>query len=305
MNKEQYIAQVTLLLDCLTVLKDQQLFALKGGTAINFFICNLPRLSVDIDLTFLKKSPRDDAISEIGNGLRAIGQSILKKRNRYKIKEIKNRDGILQKIVIIDELTSIKIEPNFTLRGTLLPVVEMDINKAVEDRFLYSIKNIPVLSEAELYAGKICAALSRQHPRDLFDIKELLDNTGISDVMRQAFVIYLACSPRPIHELLQPNLIDLRNIYENEFVNMTEKDISLESLLEARERLINTINNDLSTNEKEFLISIKNGIPDYSLMLFPNLEQFPALQWKLINIKKMDTIKHSAMIDKLRVVLNI
>lgn len=305
MNKEQYVAQVTLLLDCLTVLKDQQIFALKGGTAINFFICDLPRLSVDIDLAFLKTSQRREAINEIENGLRAIGQSILKRSNRYKIKDIKTRDGILQKIVIVDGVTSIKIEPNFTLRGTILPVVKMDIKKAVEDRFLYSVKNIPVLSEAELYAGKICAALSRQHPRDLFDIKELLDKTGISDVMRQAFVVYLVCSPRPIHELLQPNLIDLKAIYENEFINMTEKDISLESLLDVREQLISMINNDLSMNERLFLLSLKRGKPDYSLLPLPNIDQFPALQWKLINIKKMDSTKHSIMIDKLRAVLKI
>ncbi len=305
MNKEQYIAQVTLLLDCLTALKDQELFALKGGTAINFFICDLPRLSVDIDLTYLKKSQRSEAITEIGEGLRAIGQSIIERRNRYKIREIKSRDGLLQKIVIMDGVTSIKIEPNFTIRGTLLPVEKLGIQQAVEDRFLYSVKNIPVLSEAELYAGKICAALSRQHPRDFFDIKELLDKKGISDVMRQAFVVYLVCSPRPIHELLQPNLIDLKSVYENEFVNMTEKDISLESLLDARERLIHIINHDLSANERDFLLSMKQGEPDYSLLPFQNIEQFPALQWKLINIKKMDAAKHSLMLNKLRAVLKI
>ncbi len=105
MNKEQYIAQVTVLLDCLTALKDQELFALKGGTAINFFICDLPRLSVDIDLTYLKKSQRSEAITEIGEGLRAIGQYIIERRNRYKIREIKSRDGLLQKIVIMDGVT--------------------------------------------------------------------------------------------------------------------------------------------------------------------------------------------------------
>lgn len=123
--------------------------------------------------------------------------------------------------------------------------------------------------------------------------------------MRQAFVIYLVCSPRPIHELLQPNLIDLRAVYENEFVNMTEKDISLESLLDARERLIRTINHDLSANERNFLLSMKQGEPDYSLLPFQNIEQFPALQWKLINIKKMDAGKHSIMLSKLRAVLEM
>lgn len=119
MNKEQYIDQVTLLLDCLPVLKEQSLFALKGGTAINFFICDLPRLSVDIDLTFLKNMPRNEAISEIENGLRTIGELILKRNSRYKINEIQTRDGILQKLVVVNGLTKIKIEPNFTIRGTL------------------------------------------------------------------------------------------------------------------------------------------------------------------------------------------
>jgi hypothetical protein len=158
----------------------------------------------------------------------------------------------------------------------------MGIQQAVEDRFLYSVKNIQVLSEAELYAGKICAALSRQHPRDLFDIKELLDRTGISDVMRQASVIYLVCSPRPIHEFLKPNLINLRAVYENE-CEYDRKNISLESLLDARERLIRTINHDLSVSERNFLLSMKQGEPDYSLLPFQNIEQFPALQWKLNN----------------------
>ena len=86
---------------------------------------------------------------------------------------------------------------------------------------------------------------------------------------------------------------------------MTDKNISLESLLEARDQLINTINNDLSRNERNFLLSMKSGIPDYTLLPFPNIEQFPALQWKLINIKKMDGTKHSLMMNKLRAVLKI
>ena len=50
---------------------------------------------------------------------------------------------------------------------------------------------------------------------------------------------------------------------------------------------------------------MKQGEPDYSLLPFQNIEQFPALQWKLINIKKMDAAKHSIMLNKLRAVLEI
>ncbi len=64
---------------------------------------------------------------------------------------------------------------------------------------------IPVLSFADLYGGKICAALDRQHPRDLFDIKLLSEARGLNEEVSQAFVIYLASHNRPMSELLSPN----------------------------------------------------------------------------------------------------
>lgn len=303
MNRDQYVAQVELLLDCLPALKEQEIFALKGGTAINFFIRDLPRLSVDIDLTYLKSESRKNAIKEIESGLIVLGGEIIKRNKKFQIRELKTKDGQLHKLIITNGATKIKIEPNFIMRGTLLPTRKMDIAKAVEDKFEYSIKQIPVLSEEELFAGKICAALSRQHPRDFFDIQVLLENQGVTDGIRQAFVIYLLCSPRPIHELLRPNLIVLNNIFENEFINMTEKPVSLETLLNTREELIKVINQMLSSSEREFILSVKKGDPDYSLMPFDNLKDLPALKWKLINIRKMDKAKHQAMLKKLTVVL--
>src|SRR3989338_4170567 len=271
-NKEQYVSQVNLLLDCLPVLRDQDIFSLKGGTAINFFIRDLPRLSVDIDLTFLKLESRKNAIKEIESGLIALGGEIIKRNKKFQIRELKTKEGQLHKLIITNGATKIKIEPNFIMRGTLFPTRKMDIAKAVEDKFEYSIKQIPVLSEEEIFAGKICAALSRQHPRDFFDIQVLFENQGITDGIRQAFVVYLLCSPRPIHELLRPNLIVLNNIFENEFINMTEKPVSLAALLNVREELIKVINQRLSNSERDFILSVKKGVPDYSLMPFDHLE---------------------------------
>jgi len=303
-NRERYIAQVTLLLDCLPALREQRKFALKGGTAINFFIRDFPRLSVDIDLTYIDTDTRHLAIKAIEEGLYTLGQAIAARNKRYQIATLKTREGKLKKIIVSDGQVKVKIEPNFILRGTLLPVVSMDINKLVESRFAYSIKDIPVLAREELYAGKICAALDRQHPRDFFDVKELLENQGISEATRHAFVVYLVCSPRPIHELLKPNLIVLKHIYENEFINMTEMSVSLDSLIDAREKLIKTINLGLTNHEKDFILSVKQGHPDYSLMEFDHLHEFPALNWKVMNIKKMDKNKHRKMINKLELVLN-
>jgi len=305
MNRKQYTAQAGLLLDCLPALRDQSVFALKGGTAINFFIQDLPRLSVDIDLTFVKMGQRDQAIGEIEQGLKALGQSMSKRNKRYQIKELRTREGKLKKIIVMDRNTKIKVEPNFIMRGTLLPTVKMDIKKTVENKFEYSVKHIPVLAKEELYAGKICAALSRQHPRDFFDIKKLLEKQGITAAIRQAFVIYLACSPRPMHELLKPNLIALKSVYENEFINMTETPTSLAELIDTRENLIKTINQGLSSNEREFILSIKHGQPNYSLMPFDNLDKLPALKWKVINIQKMDRNKRDMMIKKLESTLSV
>ena len=304
-NKEQYISQVNLLLNCLPALREQNIFALKGGTAINFFIRDLPRLSVDIDLTFLKYIDRNSAISEIEDGLRTMSQSILQKNPRYKIRELKTQEGILQKLLVIDHDTTIKIEPNFIMRGTLLEPEKMNLKKYVEEEFAFNVKDIPVLAQSEIYAGKICAALSRQHPRDFFDVKELLSNEGITDNIRQAFVVYLVCSPRPIHELLNPNLIDISAIYKNEFLNMAKKEVLLNALLETRKTLIKTIQKNLSSDERNFILSIKSGNPDYTLLPFKNIDKLPAVQWKLINIKKMDKKKYAIMLEKLKSILEL
>ncbi|MFB3079791.1 MAG: nucleotidyl transferase AbiEii/AbiGii toxin family protein, partial [Lysobacterales bacterium] len=61
------------------------------------------------------------------------------------------------------------------------------------------------LGVADLYGGKLCAALDRQHPRDIFDVKILMENEGITDEIRTAFVVYLASHDRPMSELLDPN----------------------------------------------------------------------------------------------------
>lgn len=86
---------------------------------------------------------------------------------------------------------------------------------------------------------------------------------------------------------------------------MTETPVSLEALLETREILIKTINQGLSSNERDFILSVKQGEPDYALMPFEHLDNLPALKWKVINIRKMDKNKHTVMINKLESVLSL
>lgn len=305
MYDQKYFRQVDLLLRCLPTLRGQSEFAIKGGTAINLLVHDLPRLSVDIDLTFTMITNREASLEKIQQNLLTLKSKILKQNPEVRVTEKVGMDQLIKKLFVYHQDTMIKIEPNFTLRGTLYPIKLGNLCKNIGDLYNVFIDEIPMLTEAELYAGKLCAALDRQHPRDLFDVKILFETSGITNEMRQAFVIYLAGNNRPIHELLAPNKISIQSIFENEFIKMTTRNTSVNELLEARERLINYMQKTLTPNERQFLLSVKLGAPQYDLMPFDNLQNFPSLQWKLINISRMDKQKHKNMLRKLQTVLEI
>ncbi|MGD9153148.1 MAG: nucleotidyl transferase AbiEii/AbiGii toxin family protein [Gammaproteobacteria bacterium] len=306
MYSKEYEKQVRLLLQCLPLLEKLNRFALKGGTAINFFLKNMPRLSVDIDLTYLPIESRNKTFANMQNDLKLFGELIKQTIPNSKISmQTTQTTGHIIRLVVYANSTQIKVEPSFVVRGTLYPPEYLNLCQKAEDEFEVSIQNVKTLSSSEIYAGKICAALNRQHPRDLFDINILLNEQGITDKIRQAFVVYLAGDARPIHEMLRPNLLDIETTYQRQFHRMTLQEISLDELLAARKKLIKKISEELTLNERKFLLSIKLGEPQWDLLSFKNLEQLPSLQWKLINIKKMDKIKHQKMFDKLKEVLEL
>ena len=154
-----------------------------------------------------------------------------------------------------------------------------------------------------LYGGKLCAALDRQHPRDLFDIKLLLDDTGITPDIRHAFVVYLAGHNRPMNEVLAPKLKDIEQLYADQFEGMTQDAVSLDDLLEVQRNLADIIVHALDDAEKEFLVSVKRGEPEWDRLEIDHLSQLPSIRWKLINIRKMDPAKHQAALDRLIKVL--
>lgn len=200
--------------------------------------------------------------------------------------------------------TRIKIEPNEVIRGTVFPSGERDLTPSAEKMFELSV-TARTLSVADLYGGKLCAALDRQHPRDLFDVKVLLEKEGITDEIRKAFVVYLASHGRPIHELLDPMRQDVRRIYENEFAGMAVEEIGYDNLIAARETLIETVKKELTGDEKVFLVSLKEGQPKWSVMGIAGIEKLPAIQWKLENIQKMRKKKHAEYLEKLKRILGL
>ena len=150
--------------------------------------------------------------------------------------------------------------------------------------------DVPMLDADELYASKLVAALDRQHPRDLFDVMLLEENGGITPRMRRAFVVYLAGHNRPLHELLPPQPHDLADAYQKEFVGMTAKTVDISELEATRERLFANLPPSLDQTERKFLRSVHRLEPEWDLLGLPGIETLPAIQWKLLNLKRLKKV---------------
>ena len=277
-------------------------FALKGGTAINLFFRELPRLSVDIDLVFLPITPRDEALRSICRQLNLIARDI-------------RIDNTPQTNIVVPEEASerslriwlthrghrVKIEVTPVARGTVWPPAMQRGKQQAELEFGYLESR--VASFEDVYAGKMCAALDRQHPRDLFDIKELLAHEGIDRKLFKTFLVYLLASGRPMSELLEPRRKDIGKQYQAEFCGMVLGQNSLGELVETREQLLRKIHSAMTDNDRVFLMSIKDGNPDWSLIDLPGIERLPAIQWKLKNLGKMTRKSRRAAACRLAAVL--
>ncbi|MBU2862516.1 nucleotidyl transferase AbiEii/AbiGii toxin family protein [Reinekea forsetii] len=298
-----YYKQVQLLMQVLPFVAKQECFALKGGTAINLFVRDFPRLSVDIDLVYLPMKGRDEALQDISEALDAISADLKAAFKDIELTEAYKSKRDALRLIVGRNGVQIKVELSPVLRGTVYEPQMMEVCAAVEEEFGYA--EVPVVALADLYAGKICAALDRQHPRDLFDVKWLLENEGLNDEIRKALIIYLASHNRPMAELLRPQIKDISAVYAGEFANMAETDVPLEELVAVRERLVEFIHQGLTDNEKAFLLSFKNREPDWGLLNLDDVSDLPVIKWKQINLAKMPDDKHKLALEKLKVVLGV
>lgn len=274
-------------------------FALKGGTAINLFVRDMPRLSVDLDLVFPDHTlPRDEALAGINEAVRQTAE-LLKKRGFQT--HVPAAAAGETKLLVRRGSIQVKVEVNFVMRGTVQPVRRASLTPTARDTLLAHLE-IPVVSLEDVYGGKLVAALDRQHPRDLFDVMQLFAHEGITPGIRRAFVVYLASSNRPIHEVLFTSLRDIRHDYEHNFQGMTAEPVPLDALLAARERMVREIQQGLDDNERRFLLSLTTGVPEWSLLGIAHLEQLPGIRWKLHNLaqlQKADAKKFAEQADTL------
>lgn len=299
MNQE-YVDTVRLLLGIAPAVFRSPRFALKGGTALNLFLHDMPRLSVDIDVVFTDHTlGREDALRTIAADLKAAKSEISALGFRASLPTTRSGDDV--KLFVEGNGLQVKVEVNFVFRGTVLAVTQRPLTPAAQDLFTTGIR-LPVLDPSELYGGKLVAAMDRQHPRDMFDVLMMLERFGWQPSFVDCFVAYLAGHNRPVHEVLFPEKLPLEPTFTNEFTGLTSADVALPLLEQTQQRLIAQLPQALTSRHRDFLLSLVRAEPDWALMPFAHLQHLPALQWKLLNLRKLksrDARRFAAQHDEL------
>ena len=295
MSNNNYRKQVALLISIIPEIALESRFALHGGTAINLFDRDMPRLSVDIDLTYVPIEDRDTSFKNISEALNKIKASIEKRllgsRVEHKVE--------IHKLLVSHNDAIIKIEVSQIVRGILSAVTEKILCKNAQAKF-DTFCSINVVSNGQLYGGKVCAAMDRQHPRDIFDVKQLLLKEGITNEIKEGFLFRLLSSDRSIQDVLFPNLQDQRLAMTNQFDGMSEEQFTYEEYELVRDTMVKTVQATITEDDKLFILAFKNCTPDWSNY---NFEAYPSIKWKLQNLEKLknaNSIKHEELYESLK-----
>jgi predicted nucleotidyltransferase component of viral defense system len=301
---EVYRRQVALLLKVVPLVASEPSFALKGGTAINLFLRDMPRLSVDLDLTYVPVKDRASSLKDIDQAMRRIAKKIKGSvpGARVNASAPRGEKGITKLVVRADN-AQIKIEVTPVLRGCVYEPAVRQVSARVEAEFGFA--EMPIVSFPDLYAGKIVAVLDRQHPRDLFDVRDLLAHEGVDDKLRKAFAVYVVSHDRPMAEVLAPARRDISAEYKRGFEGMVNQPVSLDDLLKAREDLIREIVGKMPEAHRRFLLSVKRGEPDWALLDLPGIKDLPAVRWKLENLAKLSAERRAQLLKGLTEVLGM
>lgn len=290
----RYRDRVQLLVDILPVLAKETRFALKGGTAINLFEHDIPRLSVDIDLTWLPVGGFEADVAAISAALEQLAQILRARPLQLQVQTSGGaKTGGITRLICSRGRARVQIETTPVMRGTVHPVRTMVVQPKVEQAFGFA--STQVLDFADLYAGKLAASLSRQHPRDLFDIGFLLDDERAGSVLWRTFLVYLTCSPKPAWELLAPREpVDFEAIFDTHFKGMTAEPMTATQLLENRARLLSWISDMLDKPSRDFLWSIEGEQPDFGVIGMEGAAALPGVERKLQNLARRSKAKRQA-----------
>lgn len=299
---ETYRWQVALLLRILPVVATEDCFALKGGTAINLFVRDMPRLSVDLDLTYLPLHPRAEALAAIDAALKRIARRIRDSVPGAEVAEgVTQPEGAVTRLLVRAGGAQVKVEVTPVLRGTVYPPTTRTVSPAAEEQFGFA--EIAVVSFPDLYAGKFVAALDRQHPRDFFDVRDVLAHEGVDTQLRRAFIVYLLSHNRPMAEVLAPTLKPIGVEYARGFQGMTEEPVPEAELLAARDALITTMVGAMPQEHRRFLVSFERGAPEWRLLGVEGAAELPAVLWRQHNLDTLSAKRRGVLVKQLEAVL--
>ena len=287
--KEAYKEQVELLMTVMGIMDWDGCFALKGGTALNFFYAEMPRLSVDIDLVYLPVNSRQEALREIRATLREYQKKFLG-LGFSAIMTKGGEDHSVPKLVIARGEVAIKIEPNTIIRGSFYPVTKRSLMPGVSRLFGQELE-VACLERRELLAGKLVAMLDRQHPRDIFDMMCFMEEQPSLEILRDPLMGYLLQAGCSFSEVLNPNLKNIEEVFHSSFQGMTRKTVALQDLVKCRATIIKKLPAILGCEFEEFLISLLERKPKWKLLPYKNIEDYPGIRWKVLNINKMSAEK--------------
>ncbi len=296
-----YRKKVELLLRILPFVTDEECFAVHGGTAINLFVKNLNRLSVDIDVTYIPLEDRTSSLNHINEALMRIAD-----RTRRSFRDIRIIPRLdICKITCERQGCQVKIEVNQTKRGLVCGEARLyPLCEKAQSLFGMEV-DARIVSLPQLYGGKISAALLRQHPRDLFDVRQM--DIPLSAV-KEGIIFCLLGSDRPIHESFSPNFIDQREAMENQFVGMSDIPFSYEEFEMTRDSLIKGVNDIMTETDKRFIVGFEELTVNQGDNPYSKFFDYPSVKWKIKNLQKLKATnprKLQAEANKLRLIMGI
>ena len=157
-------------------------------------------------------------------------------------------------------------------------------------RLLLSV--LPDIAREEVFALKGGTAINLFYR----DMPSLYENEGLTDDLFRVFMVYVASSGRPMHELLAPARPYREELYDSEFSGMTREAVCRNAFADTGRRLHADIKSRLKEEVAGFLLSLHDAAPDFGLIGLPDAGGLPAVRWKLINLEKLkqaDPEKHA------------
>ncbi len=276
-------------------------FALKGGTALNVFWYDLPRLSVDLDLVFLPRLGRRDFLEQCGEALNRIQAGLAETVSGLHV-DTKPLPGSSEPgtLFIHREGVSVKVEVNAVHRESLYAPSWRDVSPNAQP--VFGPTRLQLLSFPETCAGKFNAALDRQHPRDLFDVGVILDSEGVGEEVRIAFVVNLLTQSRPFAHTLNPVIREPEAHLLSDLREMTEHVVDVDALVRNLVDLKYDLCDRMPPHHREFLSSFTLGHPDWSLLEVPQVDEMPAVRWRLQQMESLSEYRRRDLASALQAV---